>query len=277
MAETKPIPQKIANEILLRNQAACCICGESNVQIHHIDGNRTNHSFQNLAVLCIGHHNQASSKSSMTRQLKPSFIRQCKASWEEQVMRRRQLVRRNFIKKQNDQPFIRFEIKRLIYSLPAFPDKKTTNSIIEQLYHWHLFTMFTKNILEDISYIRWFLKDLQVAIVLDRLWEFFWQFVGPEDVPMNKTDEKDLLNAIDLIGDLGQQMILVNRNPHIFKNLFSAMKHFKDIAYWYKNPKLKRRIKSNFIEIRKELLDTRRYPQRKDLLGKIDKEIKKLS
>jgi hypothetical protein len=137
--------------------------------------------------------------------------------------------------------------------------------------------MFTKNILEDISYIRWFLKDLQVAIVLDRLWEFFWQFVGPEDVPMNKTDEKDLLNAIDLIGDLGQQMILVNRNPHIFKNLFSAMKHFKDIAYWYKNPKLKRRIKSNFIEIRKELLDTRRYPQRKDLLGKIDKEIKKLS
>lgn len=183
MANRGAIPQKVANEILFRNQAVCCICGKGNVQIHHIDGDHSRHSFQNLAVLCVEHHAQASSKSLMTRDLKPAFIRKCKAHWEEQVARRRQLARRNFIKKQDDQSFIRFEIKRLVYSLPAFPDKKTTNSTLEQLYHWHLFTTFTKDILNDLGYIRWFLTDSQVSIILDRLWEFFWQFVGPEDVP----------------------------------------------------------------------------------------------
>ncbi len=161
-----------------------------------------------------------------------------------------------------------------MYSLPAFPDKKTTNSTIEQLYHWHLFTTFTKDILNDLHYIRWFLKDSQVAIVLERIWEFFWQFVGPKDVPMTKSDERDLLNAIDLLGELGKQIIWTEQNPRLFKNFFPAMNHFKDIASWYNKPNPKKRIKRKLTELRQELLQDKRYSQREDLLTKLGKEIK---
>ena len=86
---------------------------------------------------------------------------------------------------------------------------------------------------------------------------------------------KKVLKAIDLIGDLGQQMILVNGHPRIFKNVFLAMEHFKDIASWYNKVKLKERIKRKFTELRKELLGNKGYPQKKELLNKIDKNLQR--
>lgn len=276
MLKRSSIPSKVTREVLFRNEAACCICGKGNVQIHHIDGNHSNNEMKNLAVLCTEHHDQASSRSSMTRRLAPSLVRQFKIDWEKRISRKRQIARSNVAKKKDEKIFINFEIKRLVYSLPAFKDKKSTISILDQLYSWHLFSDSTKNILEAIGYIRWFLNQIQVAIVLDRLWEFFWQFVDPKEVPMEKSDEKEILSAIGLIGDLGKQTIVMGENPRVFINLFYAMKRFEEVASWYKKSSLKQPIKNQFKEIKKELLETKRYPKKQMLLAKLERKIRTL-
>jgi len=276
VANRKLISSKIEREILFRNEATCCICGKSNVQIHHIDGNHSNNQLINLAVLCLDHHNQASSISSMTRGLKPSLVRKFKIDWEGRISRKRQLVRQNISKNKDEQTFIKFEIKRLVYSLPAYPDKKSTNSTIEQIYQWSVFEATTKDILKAFDYIHWFLKDSQIAILLDRLWEFFWQFVGPKDVPMGENDEKNIISTIELIGNLGRQVVIIEQNPRVFNNLFSVMKNFQDVASWYHKPKLKMIIKRQFIGIKKELIKAKKYPQKVILLNKIEKKIKDL-
>lgn len=227
-----------------------------------------------MAVLCIEHHDQASSKSLMTRRLSPALIKKFKSDWETRISKKREVARRYIRANKEEQSFIRFEIKRLVYSLPAFPDKKNTNATVEQLYNWHLFSDSTRNILKTIVYIRWFLKEVQISILLTRLWEFFWQFVGPKDVPMNKKDERDLLIAIELIGDFGEQIVLTEENPRLFKDFFFAIEHFEDFANWYKKTSLKDTIKKQLIEVKKELVDAKKYPQRKTILTKIESKLK---
>jgi len=227
-------------------------------------------------VLCIEHHDQASSRSSMSRRLTPPLIRKFKLDWEARISKKRLVVRRHLRASKEEQTFIKFEIKRLIYSLPAFPAKRNTDAIIEQLYNWHVFTDSTRNILKNLGYIRWFLKKPQISILLTRLWEFFWQFVGPKDVPIDKDDEKDLLIAIELIGDLGQQIVLIEEDPKLFKDFFFAVRHFNDFASWYKKKSLKNALKKEIIEVKKELLEAKKYPQRKAILIKLGSELKSL-
>jgi len=274
MTRRKSIPPQIEREILFRNEASCCICGKNNVQIHHIDGNNSNNDLKNLAVLCIEHHDQASSKSSMTRRLTPALVKKFKSDWEARISKKREIARRYIRTNKEEQSFVRFEIKRLVYSLSAFPDKKSTNAIIEQLYNWHLFSDSTKNILKTIGYIRWFLKETQISILLTHLWEFFWQFVDPKDVPMTKKDEKNLVIAIELIGDLGKQIVILEENPRLFKDFFFAVKHFEDFANRYKKDTLKNTIEKQLTEVKKELIEAKKYPQRKTILAEIEKKLK---
>ena len=46
------IPQEVLDRLLVSCQHRCCICGELWVEIHHIDGDRTNNQEDNLAPLC---------------------------------------------------------------------------------------------------------------------------------------------------------------------------------------------------------------------------------
>lgn len=276
MLKRSSIPSRVIREVLFRNEAACCICGKSNVQIHHIDGNHSNNEMKNLAVLCSEHHDQASSRSSMTRRLDASLVRRFKVDWEARISRKRRIARSNVVKKGDEKTFINFEIKRLVYSLPAFKDKKSTISIFDQLYSWHLFSDTTKNILAALGYIRWFLSAVQIVIVLDRLWEFFWQFIDPKDVPMERSDEKELLSAIELVGDLGIQTIITGENPRVFENLFYTMKRFEDVALNYNKPSLKSGIKNQLKEIKEELRGTRGYPKKEALLARLERRIRAL-
>jgi len=67
------IPQKIQDKILTSAQHRCCICGNSDVQLHHIDGNPNNNDIGNLAVLCPTHH--AMVHGNLTKRITPSQLR----------------------------------------------------------------------------------------------------------------------------------------------------------------------------------------------------------
>jgi 5-methylcytosine-specific restriction endonuclease McrA len=54
-----PIPDDLAAEVLFVADRTCCVCQERGkaIQIHHIDENPSNNTFENLAVLCPQCHN----------------------------------------------------------------------------------------------------------------------------------------------------------------------------------------------------------------------------
>lgn len=79
-----PIPQAIQTQVLLANRHACCVCQKGGVQLHHIDGNPSNNSAENIAALCLPHHDQASMQIGLTKKIQPNHIKTYKEQWEAQ-------------------------------------------------------------------------------------------------------------------------------------------------------------------------------------------------
>lgn len=80
-----PIPQKIAEEVLLKSAFTCCICRQSDlpVVIHHLERWEQSHSHapDNLAVLCLNHHGEAHSYHENSRNLTAQIIRKARDQW----------------------------------------------------------------------------------------------------------------------------------------------------------------------------------------------------
>ena len=87
-----PIPQEISDEVLFRQDHTCCVCRENGkaVQIHHIDDNPSNNSSDNLAVLCLQHHNDTQVSGGFGRRLKAGEVRKYRDDWIDRVTKRRE-------------------------------------------------------------------------------------------------------------------------------------------------------------------------------------------
>jgi hypothetical protein len=83
MADRVEVPPELADAVLFASDRQCCICrdGNTRVQIHHIDGNRSHNAFDNLAVTCFNHHSEAHSREAFVRNLTPGLVRQYNDSW----------------------------------------------------------------------------------------------------------------------------------------------------------------------------------------------------
>lgn len=82
MDKRKDIDPSHRSKLLLNNQHACCICGKSGIQIHHINGNHSDNRPTNLAVLCLPHHDNATATPGLSAKLRPKEIREYKKRWE---------------------------------------------------------------------------------------------------------------------------------------------------------------------------------------------------
>ncbi len=70
------IPQQIETQILLNSRRRCCICfglkRDTRIkqgQIAHLDKNRNNNKVDNLAFLCLSHHDSYDTKTSQSKGL----------------------------------------------------------------------------------------------------------------------------------------------------------------------------------------------------------------
>jgi len=59
MAKRPKLPSNVERGIQILSGFKCCLCGTHGIQIHHIDGDRTNNDPANLAALCLPHHDEA--------------------------------------------------------------------------------------------------------------------------------------------------------------------------------------------------------------------------
>jgi hypothetical protein len=67
------------------------MCGRSDVQIHHLDGDASNNEFENLALLCLTHHHEATVQSGIARKLSAETIRRYRNDHCGRIERRRKM------------------------------------------------------------------------------------------------------------------------------------------------------------------------------------------
>lgn len=83
----KPIPPWLQDALIALNRYQCCVCKKNGVQLHHLDGNHSNNVPENIAVLCLDHHDnaeQAKSWTGMSKALSSEAIRLLKTNTERQ-------------------------------------------------------------------------------------------------------------------------------------------------------------------------------------------------
>jgi hypothetical protein len=99
------IPRDIADDVQYKADHTCCICREDGkgVQIHHIDGDRSNNSPDNLAVLCLEHHRLVHLRGGFGRGFSAGEVRRYRDSWNRKVEQRRRLI------KASEKPFADFD------------------------------------------------------------------------------------------------------------------------------------------------------------------------
>lgn len=86
-----PIPIDTLMSVLFANRYQCCVCRDPklSVIVHHIEewAESRDHEIENLAVLCLHHHDQAHSKKTLSRNLDAATLRDTKEKWEAEVKR----------------------------------------------------------------------------------------------------------------------------------------------------------------------------------------------
>ena len=86
-----PIPTDALMSVLFANRYQCCVCRDpkSSIIVHHIEewAESRLHNVDNLAVLCLHHHDEAHSKKTLSKNLDAKTLRDAKEKWEAEVKR----------------------------------------------------------------------------------------------------------------------------------------------------------------------------------------------
>jgi hypothetical protein len=83
------VPSKIAARVDYASNLLCCVCRKTGEHLHHIDGNPSNNTEDNLALLCFKCHNEASLTGSLSRKLTSETIILFRKEHYTRVARRR--------------------------------------------------------------------------------------------------------------------------------------------------------------------------------------------
>jgi hypothetical protein len=261
--ERVPVPKNIQRGVLFRNQSVCCVCQKLGVQLHHIDGDPSNNRPSNLCVLCIEHHAEASSTSTMVKALSPSLLRQYKKAWEARVTIKYQIESAKRVERPSraERREIAMDIKKTLFGLIGSKSSKQINESIDYLYGWCLIEVGPKDILRTLHSMHWLLEIPTIVILVRRLHEFFGGFVGPGYVSISSSDERQLISAIKLLGIIALQGVLFEADSSFFTPLARAFKQFSQIGLDYRRKAIGKAIMAEIDEVRAELEKTT-YPRR---------------
>lgn len=103
MAKKKRIPLSadLAAEVMFTSDRTCCVCNERgrSVQIHHIDEDPSNNTFENLAVLCFQCHDETQISGGFGRKLNANLVIKYRDQWYPRVQTRREAADRDAVER----------------------------------------------------------------------------------------------------------------------------------------------------------------------------------
>ena len=208
-----------------------------------------------------------------------SLLRKFKKEWEGEVERRRRSFQSRSEVSRAETELTKFEIKKVLYSLNTKKTNEEINAAIDYLYNWHLMEDgYRGYIIDNLGLLFWFLDENQTRIVADRLYDFFWELIGPDEVPMRRGDQGGILSAIELLGDIGAYAALLDYKPSTVKKALSQLLEFSEIGNAYKNKRIRLGVQKQLRKIRKEWEEEfereKTSPKTKEVLAEIDRATK---
>ncbi len=247
----KKIPSKVGTEILFHSDRTCCICRDQSkkVQIHHIDGDPSNNHPNNLAAVCIDHHDEIHKKGGVTKGFSPLLVKRYKLDWE-QAVRSQRIQQHNPLKTPLgiEKALFQFEIRKTAYEILALNDTDTNG--IEQrldfLYNIHLLEGLLEEENTPYKYTEQILNDLDLIVVLialgsenkacliaNKIYEFFWHFVGPERVQIEEKGIDNLRQSIETLGTIGRFSGEFSKSLKVIESVSTAFDNIWNILIWY--------------------------------------------
>jgi len=111
LIKRKPINEQVMQELLENSNFSCCLCKKPTpFIIHHIIDHAAtqDNTYENLAVLCLLHHDEAHKKGkALTRKITSKQIQIAKINWEKDVKKHNKEIAKNSfnLKAQSDSNF----------------------------------------------------------------------------------------------------------------------------------------------------------------------------
>jgi hypothetical protein len=240
MSKERPgIPAPISEEVLYRNKHICCICRTPNkhVQIHHIDGNPNNNVLANLAVVCLDCHSLVTGHSGLGRQYAPGEVRKYKKAWEQIIALQSKVYKPPAARVQRE---LIGQIDIIVCQILSTPDHARRKELLEVLYNIHLWRStpkIDKQIVEGFSHLA-IMSGLSIPTLAKELakktWKLCWEFVGPGHAKMDTSDERFVIQCVDVVESIAHFNCIIEQNLAALKAALASAETFFDIAIWYK-------------------------------------------
>lgn len=238
-----PVPAGVADEVLYRNDHTCCICNlpRKHVQIHHIDGDPSNYSIANLAVVCLDCHSLVTGAQGLGRHYSEGEVRRYKRAWEQVVRYRRskykppnRAVQRELIG----------QIDVIICQILAVPDNARREELLEVIYNLHLWRgtpQIDQQIIEGMGHLA-VMSGLSMPrlakLLAVKVWQMCWHFVGPHQVKMDRLDISLVVRCADVLESLASYNCLMQKHLGVLKTTLGTAENLFDVSLWYKNEKI---------------------------------------
>jgi len=201
------VPRKTEADLMFDNDHTCCICRErgKDVQIHHIDGNKSNNDPDNLAVLCLDCHSRVSGGRGLGRTYSIREVKKYKRDWEYTVRKRRRLILRpHRERKDAEEASCRLEIRRALYELVATRNSERAREILELMDVYLIYEGQSHFILKTLHSLIPMISSSKNALVAEHILHHFWHLPGPDHNKIRQKDRQALSSAIDVLDWMGR-------------------------------------------------------------------------
>lgn len=246
------IPLSTEQEVLFRAHHTCSICRVpgKDVQIHHIDSQPDNNIPGNLIVVCLDCHSRITGKRGLGKAYTPGEVRRYKNSWERQVLDSRR-VQRPVLKYQKELVSqIDLIICDILASEKDIPRVKRLLGVLYELHLWRGNKEIVKKIIEGMRHLAVMtgIGTPKVAIlVAEKLWEMCWQYVGPDEVPLEKTGEAEVLDCVAALATLAEFNGWVGHSRGVTDEINRTAEQFFQVSLWYGNKRICNRVIGAYV------------------------------
>lgn len=259
--------ERVKLRVLLKNKRACCVCHapDKAVQLHHIDGDHSNTVEENLAVLCLTHHDQATAglqkgQVGLGVKLTPTEVRAHKGAWEAVVTSELKASRRTVsqTKRKQIEFLFEFELTRAKNEILASRSSKVsaarfgylTQYVIDEFISGIPYRRALLAVFQDIALRGAGDEHISFPLVTAVL-DLHPHLQGPKYVPMGAADRSALTKSVDILDTVGIYGVEISKKAQTLARACGAIRELVEIASWYK-----------FKSLRSEAIKTLRRFQR---------------
>jgi hypothetical protein len=241
--------KQVEIRVLLASRRTCCICHQSGkpVQLHHIDGDPSRTTRENLAVLCLDHHHEATAglergRVGLARKMTPDEVRAAKLEWEGIVARELSVPKKLIAwqRRRQLETLLQYDLIKWRAEIRATSSPSEIRKIFKILQEYNIEEFITGVKLRRA--ILGALTDLALGEagemlrsrpILSVLKVFTWHLVGPSEVSLLAEDRHVLLESFKILEIIGGYAADLQDNPSLLRETCVAILEHSETCFAY--------------------------------------------